>query len=399
MKENTMNTINQILKDIILNNKRNFGYCPLPKVMTELKRMGYDKSLLGPKASDYFEQSPWFELGENRNEVRINRAYLKNNQHITPAKQNTLQNTDMCITDNDHSTSCQIPVPTPAKEKQLCLETFANIDNDKKLQIVLTLNSMIDVEDWHDSKNTLWPLWNYLDSQFKASWNEHKVLINDRMAVFNTGLYKQHNTVFMTMERNGKTFSFKGLVLGNTTTAKNVMSEFGKMPERATYGNREDRLFDEKAFDMNAVDHEHIAKRIARFPIAFVSMVAPTGFELKDMTYASKLEKEEYGEKFARMKNEDARSAKAFRHMMDGAIRDTLKAVEENPMEAVFAYNCNRATVEHLLPLCMVDPNVVDLALVVTQKDGHYLAHTVLTLEQARNDARTVGRINNSWLK
>ena len=52
-----------------------------------------------------------------------------------------------------------------------------------------------------------------------------------------------------------------------------------------------------------------------------------------------------------------------------------------------------------ILPLCLVDEEVPDVALVVEQThSGNYQGQTILTLAQAYIDARLLCRLNSEWL-
>lgn len=56
--------------------------------------------------------------------------------------------------------------------------------------------------------------------------------------------------------------------------------------------------------------------------------------------------------------------------------------------------------IQLLLPLCLVDPDKTDLALVVTKNSSgsYYQGHTCLTLEMAYNNARLIAKPESNWL-
>ena len=51
-----------------------------------------------------------------------------------------------------------------------------------------------------------------------------------------------------------------------------------------------------------------------------------------------------------------------------------------------------------LLPLCLLKPDVADLALVVARVGDAYHGSTVLTLDMAYNNARLLARPDSEWL-
>lgn len=54
--------------------------------------------------------------------------------------------------------------------------------------------------------------------------------------------------------------------------------------------------------------------------------------------------------------------------------------------------------VQYLLPLCLMDMEVPDLAMTLTIMDGYYLGNTCLTLEMAYLNARVLARPIAPWL-
>ncbi|MEL6732682.1 MAG: DUF3825 domain-containing protein, partial [Bacteroidota bacterium] len=57
-----------------------------------------------------------------------------------------------------------------------------------------------------------------------------------------------------------------------------------------------------------------------------------------------------------------------------------------------------RGKVQLLLPLCLVDPKVPDLALVVSWEHEVYRANTVLGLDWAYQNARLMAPLEDGWL-
>lgn len=90
---------------------------------------------------------------------------------------------------------------------------------------------------------------------------------------------------------------------------------------------------------------------------------------------------------------------KNLQYIFSGAIDMMKKKVSANYKIAVPQYFNGK--IQLLLPLCLVDPNVPDLALVVTKNfsGNFYQGHTCLTLEMAYNNARLIAKPDSNWLR
>ena len=82
-----------------------------------------------------------------------------------------------------------------------------------------------------------------------------------------------------------------------------------------------------------------------------------------------------------------------------GAIETMKKKVTANYKIAVPQYFNGK--IQLLLPLCLEDPDVPDVALVVTKNNtgNYYQGHTCLTLEMAYNNARLIAKPESHWLQ
>lgn len=60
-----------------------------------------------------------------------------------------------------------------------------------------------------------------------------------------------------------------------------------------------------------------------------------------------------------------------------------------------------KGKIQLLIPICLINENVPDLALVVSKNEigNQYLGHTCLTLDMAYNNARLIARPDSIWLK
>ena len=140
---------------------------------------------------------------------------------------------------------------------------------------------------------------------------------------------------------------------------------FSTSPELATYFSEAE--ITELIFDNSLnggkiiVDREHIKSRKMRFPSKISSLSDEEFFDAisKSVELAIRRIKRNY--------------KTAIPHFYDGKI-------------------------QFLLPLCMLSKRDADLALVVNKEEMVYKAHTVLTLDQAYNNARLLAKPDREWL-
>jgi hypothetical protein len=94
-----------------------------------------------------------------------------------------------------------------------------------------------------------------------------------------------------------------------------------------------------------------------------------------------------------------------YRSMADYALQTVLKGAIDNARERVRrSYKTAipqyyRGSVQLLLPLCLSNPQLADLALVVERHAMFYRAATCLTLDMAYNNARQLARPDRDWLQ
>jgi Domain of unknown function (DUF3825) len=82
---------------------------------------------------------------------------------------------------------------------------------------------------------------------------------------------------------------------------------------------------------------------------------------------------------------------------LKGAIDNARERVRRNYKAAIPQYY--RGRIQLLLPLCISNPNVADLAIVVEDHGAFYRASTCLTLDMAYNNARQLARPDRDWLQ
>jgi hypothetical protein len=83
--------------------------------------------------------------------------------------------------------------------------------------------------------------------------------------------------------------------------------------------------------------------------------------------------------------------------LLTGAIENAKKRVRRSYKAAVPQYY--RGRIQLLLPLCLSDPKIADLALIVQRYNGFYRAITCITLDMAYINARQIARPDRDWLR
>lgn len=232
-------------------------------------------------------------------------------------------------------------------------------DYDAKIDY---LANMTD-ENWnfHGKTNNL-ILKNYLKYTTKKLEEENKIMTTDNYCIINTGLFTPYyEPIYIYAERNlsdskqdwwFKSFS-TSYDLGNLGITE--------LPERANYFQDPSQL----VFDVNCkinVQFKHI---------------------YDDEDNRNRIPKEIV-------------NSKNIHSIFKGAIDTMVKKVTANYKIAVPQYFNGK--IQLLLPLCLVDESIPDLALVVTKVNNVYQGHTCLTMEMAYNNARLIAKPESNWL-
>ena len=81
---------------------------------------------------------------------------------------------------------------------------------------------------------------------------------------------------------------------------------------------------------------------------------------------------------------------------INAALALATKRAKRNYKTAIPHFYKNR--IQFLLPLCVTNKIDADVALVVARDEQSYEAHTLLTLDQAYNNARLLSKPDREWL-
>lgn len=220
-------------------------------------------------------------------------------------------------------------------------------------------------ENWNVAeKNDNGILKNYLKYTYKKLEEEDKIIKDSGYCIFNTGLFTEYyEPIFAYTEQN---------IAGGTQPyyLKDFMTPYdlgalgiSQLPERANYFEEPELLVFDAKCKIN-VQYKHI--------------------------FADKNNVERIPDEIKNKKN--------LQNIFNGAIETMKKKVTANYKIAVPQYFNGK--IQLLLPLCLVDTEIPDLALVVTKNStgNFYQGHTCLTLEMAYNNARLIAKPDSNWL-
>jgi len=209
-------------------------------------------------------------------------------------------------------------------------------------------------------------LYNYIKYTYRRLAEEDKIIVADDggAIIFNTGLVTDsQEQIFCYANQNRMQDSdvpwhFQGWI----REGYKKLNDFSVLPPIAQYYDDPSSLILDTRKEIR-VNVEHIVKEnINRFPEPYNSM---DEFQLQTF--------------------------------LKGTIDNAIERAKRNYKTAIPQYY--RGRIQILLPLCITDPTVADLALVVEDKGAFYRASTCLPLDWAYNNARQLARPNRDWLK
>jgi cold shock CspA family protein len=261
------------------------------------------------------------------------------------------------------------------------LEYFSDFDDFSGS--LSNLQTKTEYEAWDYIKNPTSGnpvLYNYINHTFDRIQNQKKIITGrsstdgKEYAYFNTGLVTPYQD-----EIYGYFIKVKNVDKSNIWHIKQAEYEFLEFetdqsryrkyfsinPDHATYFSEAEvrELIFDTSFNGGRIiiDREHIKERKSRFP---------SGIALMD--------------------------DEAFFDVIAKSIELAIRRVRRNYKTAIPHFYDGK--IQFLLPLCMQTKKDADLALVVNKEEQVYKAHTVLTLDQAYNNARLLAKPDREWL-
>ena len=249
----------------------------------------------------------------------------------------------------------------------------------------------------------------YLCTTFYRLSQEGKVAIAaDRsFAAFNTGLVdNRFDDIYACFEPHHglQEWRFCGFAAsGNRQLKKMVARTFNPLPQPASYVEAlEDLLFDLSR--PLTVDYDHILlDNLERLPMAFLADELRGSSEaqelLRDIDAAAPADRETLWRELADLIDTDSRLFRQLRNRLEDAVDIARRRIRWNFKTAIPCYYPRANAMSLLLPLCLVDDEHADAALVTQlQPSGSYQGNTVLTMHQAYMNARLICRPDSDWL-
>jgi cold shock CspA family protein len=248
---------------------------------------------------------------------------------------------------------------------------------------------------------------NYLKYTFLKLKRTGRVIEKGNVATFNTGLVDElYDPIYALFDRNPQKgcapWAFYDFcVPGKGPSGRKLTSMFDPLPEPPIYFSSNFDMLLETTKDIH-VDYEHVIHdgiRRDRFPVDFVRQHIPRGFTWEDPRALGAEERKDFLAKFVEALKNDVQCIRGIKGRLEDAKGLAEKRTRWNFKTAIPQYYPKFDTMSLLLPLSLMDDNVVDVALVVTRNaSGSYQGRTVLPLSWAYKNARLVCRPDSDWL-
>lgn len=278
-------------------------------------------------------------------------------------------------------------------------------------QVVSDLKNMALKERWfYKVQNPAFPfpiLSKYLTyTFFRLSKESGKIKTTDQYAAFNTGLVNNlYEPIYALFEKNrvqGKHewYFHEFCISGVGKAGKILASNFNPLPQRAHFfNNPAELIYDSNAPEPQLNWNHIILDNVSRLPIEFLEENKPAEFLFRDTSVMNTVEKAEYFSQLSSAIENDSKKFRAIKNRFADSLSLALKRVQWNFKTAIPMYYPQNNKMSLLLPLSLLDDEIIDLALVTEKtQSGSYLGHTILPLDWAYSNARLVTRPDSDWL-
>ena len=264
----------------------------------------------------------------------------------------------------------------------------------------------------NDKGEEVYPiLSNYLTYTFYKLYRERDKYIfiskDGANAVFNTGLvdrrYKPIYALFgknRTPSHDQEWYLIDFCIEGEDMPGKTLVAQFPQMPQRANYFSDVTDLLYDTRMDIPILDDTHIiVERMERLPYEFVKNNAPRNFDIQDISCMSEKDRRDYYSRLKEAVKNDPISLRQITERVNSALKVSIERIKWNYKSAIPMYYPKRDKMGLFLPLCLVQDNKVDVALVVEKTaSGRYQGATIYELGWAYKCARLICRPDSDWL-
>jgi len=278
-------------------------------------------------------------------------------------------------------------------------------------QVITDLKNIALKERWYYKvQNPAFPfpiLSKYLTyTFFRLSKEQGKIKTTDQYAAFNTGLVNNlYEPIYALFEKNKvqdkqEWYFHEFCISGVGKGGKILASNFNPLPQRAHFfNNPAELIYDSNAPEPQLNWNHIILDNVSRLPIEFLEENKPTSFLFRDTSGMNTVEKADYFSQLASAIENDSKKFRAIKNRFADSLSLALKRVQWNFKTAIPMYYPQNNKMSLLLPLSLLDDEVIDLALVTEKtQSGAYLGHTILPLDWAYSNARLVTRPDSDWL-
>lgn len=228
-----------------------------------------------------------------------------------------------------------------------------------------------------------------------------KIRVSDdgKLAVFNTGLFDSlYDPIYAVFGLNTKTvvpqpWVFRMFTTVNERSGQNLVRQFSRgLPEAASYYTQPTELVYDVRHRIATIHIDHIIDRAKRMPIDFL-MQTVAGFDF------NREHNDKFFEELIAYINRNSNVKYIIKSRLEEAVKVAENKVRWNFKTAVPVYYPEKKKISMLLPLVLGNnEDRPDVALVLEATQGGYIAHTILTMKQAFNNARLVSRPDYQWL-
>lgn len=230
-------------------------------------------------------------------------------------------------------------------------------------------------------------------------WNSKIRFSKDRSnVVFNTGLVDSlFEPVYAFFKKNPyreDQWIFVAFIKSNDKEHQTLTRIFGtELPAPAHYYDNTSELVYNIKEGIGTYNWDHIIERCDRLPIEFLRDNGPVDFNYNDVDSA------DFFKRLSEAILGDPRSYNRIKNRILDAVDYAVKRVRWNFKTAIPVYFPSSEEISLLLPLSLVNDDKIDVALVLeATQSGAYIAHTILTLKMAYNNARLITRPDSDWL-
>ncbi|MEL6469448.1 MAG: DUF3825 domain-containing protein [Cyanobacteria bacterium J06623_4] len=246
----------------------------------------------------------------------------------------------------------------------------------------------------------------YLRYTFIRLQYERKVLtsLRSQSRAFNTGLLdrllRPIYALLTPTQVASQPWDLLFCIPGEGPAGKALVAQFTTLPAPANYLSDPSRVFYHLSAGSPDVDWQHIVKdNMERLPASFIAQYAPAGFLPRNTQSLTSPEFHSYKKAFSDALDADLLAYRNLVNRLEEALSRTLLKTQINYKTAVPTYYPNINSIDLLLPICLIEEDVADCAIVTRQSDsGKYIGHTILTMRQAYNNARLICKLDEHWL-